>query len=124
MRHFLDLLEVDGEEIDQLMRETQRLKAAQQRHEPTPLLQGRVLGMIFEKPSLRTRVSFQSAIAQLGGSSIFLTGKEVGIGARESVADVARTLSEYVDAVVLRTFEHATVETFAQHAKSIKNAQP
>ena len=72
--------------------------------------------MIFEKPSLRTRVSFQSAIAQLGGSSIFLAGKEVGLGSRESVADVARTLCEYVDAIVLRTFEHATLETFAQFA--------
>ncbi len=116
MRHFLDLLEVDGEEIGLLLRETQRLKEAQRRREVTPVLQGRVLGMIFEKPSLRTRVSFQSAIAQLGGSSIFLSGGEVGLGARESVADVARTLGEYVDAVVLRTFQHATVEQFAQHA--------
>ena len=116
MRHFLNMLEVDGKEIDQLLRETQRLKAAQKRRELTPVLQGRVLGMIFEKPSLRTRVSFQSAIAQLGGSSIFLAGKEVGLGSRESVADVARTLCEYVDAIVLRTFEHATVETFAKYA--------
>jgi ornithine carbamoyltransferase len=117
MRHFLDLLDVDGGEIDGLLRETRRLKEAQRRREVTPVLQGRVLGMIFEKPSLRTRVSFQSAIAQLGGSSIFLTGAEVGLGARESVADVARTLGEYVDAVVLRTFQHATVETFARYTR-------
>jgi ornithine carbamoyltransferase len=114
MRHFLDLFEVDGGEINQLLREARRLKEAQRRRELTPILQGRVLGMIFEKPSLRTRVSFQSAIAQLGGSSIFLAGNEVGLGSRECVADVARTICEYVDAVVLRTFQHATVQTFAK----------
>jgi ornithine carbamoyltransferase len=71
---------------------------------------------VFEKPSLRTRVSFQAAMAQLGGASMFLSGKEVGLGSRESVPDCARTLSQYVDGVVLRVFQQATVETFAAHA--------
>ncbi len=84
--------------------------------ERTLTLTGRVLGMVFEKPSLRTRVSFHSAMAQLGGSCVFLAGKEVGLGSRESLPDFARIMSQYVDAVVLRTFSHATVETFAKFA--------
>jgi ornithine carbamoyltransferase len=116
MRHFLDLLDSTPDEIAHLFDETARLKAAHARHEPTPSLLGRVLGLVFDKPSLRTRVSFQAAIAQLGGTSIFLGGKEVGLGSRESVPDFARTISQYVDAVVLRTFSHETVEAFAQHA--------
>jgi ornithine carbamoyltransferase len=116
MRHFLDLLDLTPDEITHLFRETARLKAAHARHEPTPVLLGRVLGMVFEKPSLRTRVSFQAAMAQLGGTSLFLSGKEVGLGSRESVPDFARTICQYVDAVVLRTYSHETVETFARHA--------
>jgi len=116
MRHFLDLLDWTGEEITALFRETARLKAAHGRREAKPVLLGRVLGLVFEKPSLRTRVSFQAAIAQLGGASLFMSGTEVGLGSRESVPDFARTLSEYVDAVVLRTFLHETVELFAANA--------
>jgi ornithine carbamoyltransferase len=116
MRHFLSLLDWTGPEITSLFEETSRLKAAHQRQEATPLLLGRVLGMVFEKPSLRTRVSFQAAIAQLGGASVFMAGSEVGLGSRESVPDFARTMSEYVDAVVLRTFTHETVELFAANA--------
>jgi ornithine carbamoyltransferase len=116
MRHFLDLLDLTPEEINNLLEETARLKAAHQRRERTPSLLGRVIGLVFEKPSLRTRVSFQAAIAQLGGASVFTSGSEVGLGSRESVPDFARTISQYVDAVVLRTFSHQTVESFAAHA--------
>jgi ornithine carbamoyltransferase len=116
MRHFLDILDVSVEELKSLLQEAARLKAAHERREPTPLLQGRVLGLIFEKPSLRTRVSFETAMAQLGGASVFLSGAEAGMGTRESVPDFARVMSQYVDGVVLRTFLHATVETFAAHA--------
>jgi len=116
MRHFLDILDVNAEELKSLLLEAARLKAAHERREPTPLLQGRVLGLIFEKPSLRTRVSFETAMAQLGGASVFLSGAEAGMGTRESVPDFARVMSQYVDGVVLRTFQHATVETFAAHA--------
>src|SRR5579885_1818650 len=113
MRHFLDLLDLTPDEINHLLDEAARLKASRRRD---PVLLGRVLGLVFEKPSLRTRVSFQAAIAQLGGSSVFLGGAEAGLGSRESVPDFARTISQYVDAVVLRTFSHATVEAFAAHA--------
>src|SRR4051794_18231373 len=87
MRHFLDLLDVSREEIYDLFVRAARLKAARQRGRQAPLLLGRVLGLIFEKPSMRTRVSFETAMAQLGGASVFLSGKEVGLGSRESVPD-------------------------------------
>ena len=116
MRHFLTLLDLSSDELLSLLADATQLKAAHARRQPTPALLGRVLGLVFEKPSLRTRVSFQAAIAQLGGASVFMNGQEVGLGSRESVADVARTISQYVDAVVLRTFHHETVEAFAAHA--------
>ncbi len=116
MRHFLDLLDLSSDDIGGLLDEATRLKAAHVGGQATPILLGRVLGLVFEKPSLRTRVSFQAAIAQLGGASVFMNGHDVGLGSRESVADVARTISQYVDAVVLRTFKHETVEAFASHA--------
>ena len=117
MRHFLDLLDLTSEEIAHLLEETARLKQACQRGERTPTLLGRVLGLVFEKPSLRTRVSFEAAIAQLGGASVFMTGQEAGMGSRESVPDFARVMSQLVDAVVLRTFRHTTVEEFAAHSR-------
>ena len=80
------------------------------------MLEGRVLGILFEKPSLRTRVSFEMAIRQLGGQAIYLSPAEVGLGQRESAADVARVLSRYVDAVAIRTFSHDTLEEFAAAA--------
>ena len=116
MRHFLDSLDLSPDELHHLLDEAARLKKLHAKHKTPLKLQGRVLGLVFEKPSLRTRVSFQAAIAQLGGASVFMAGQEVGLGSRESVADVARTISQYVDAVVLRTFQHRTVEAFAQHA--------
>jgi ornithine carbamoyltransferase len=116
MRHFLDLLDLSADELNHLLDEAARLKAAHQRHEVTPLLQGRVLGLIFEKPSLRTRVSFETAMAQLAGAAIFLSSNEAGMGSRETVPDFARVMSQYVDGVVLRTFRHATVEMFAAYA--------
>src|SRR2546425_9277800 len=116
MRHFLDLLDLTPKEINSLLQATARLKKAHRQGRRKPLLLGQVLGLVFEKPSLRTRVSFQTAMAQLGGASVFLTGKEVGLGSRESVPDFARIMSQYVDAVVLRTFSHATVVTCAEYA--------
>src|SRR6266446_964408 len=116
MRHFLDLVDLSSDEITHLLRETARLKTASAGGDRTPVLQGRVLGLVFEKPSLRTRASFQSAMAQLGGSSVFMTGTEAGLGSRESVPDFARVMSQYVDAIVLRTYSHSTVEEFAAYA--------
>src|SRR5207253_3617405 len=92
-----------------------RLKAARRirRSDEAPL-RGRVVGLVFEKPSLRTRVSFESAVAQLGGTSLFLPGNEVGLGWRESHEDFARVIGQYVDALVLRVFRHDTVDGVAK----------
>ncbi len=116
MRHFLTLLDLKPEEIHHLLAETMALKAAHQRGERAPLLASRVLGLVFEKPSLRTRASFEAAMAQMGGASIFLSAADGPIGVRESVPDFARTLAEYVDAVVLRVFRQQTVEEFSAHS--------
>jgi len=76
----------------------------------------RVLACVFHKPSLRTRVSFEVAIRQLGGSSLYITNQEIGLGERESIYDVANVLSRFVDAIMIRTFEHAHVEELAEHS--------
>jgi ornithine carbamoyltransferase len=114
MRHFLDLLDLNPDELTHLLRETSRLKDAHRQGQRESLLANRVLGMIFEKPSLRTRASFEAAMAQMGGSAIFMNGSDAGMGKRESVPDFARTMSAYVDAVVLRTFSHQTIVEFAR----------
>jgi len=80
------------------------------------LLSGKMLALVFEKPSLRTRVSFEAAMRQLGGESLYLSPAEVGLGKRESVPDVARVLSRYVDVIVARTFSHQTLELLADSA--------
>ena len=77
---------------------------------------GRMLACVFAKPSLRTRVSFEVAIRQLGGSGLFITDKEIGMGTRESVKDVAQVLSRLVDAIMIRWFDHGEVVELAQHA--------
>lgn len=83
---------------------------------PSTVLAGQSLALLFEKPSLRTRVSFDIAMQQLGGHTVYLSQSEVGLGGREPVADVARTLSRYVDIIAARTFSHATLESLAEHA--------
>ncbi len=114
MRHFIDLLDWDGEQINKLLKEAARIKKATLKGNRKPVLAGKTLGMIFEKPSLRTRVSFQAGMAQLGGQAIFLNGSDAGLGKRESLPDIVRTLCEFVDAVVLRTFQHENVTEFAR----------
>ena len=81
------------------------------------LLSGKTLAIMFEKPSLRTRVSFEVAMRQLGGHTIYLSPGEVGLGQRESVSDVARVLSRYVDAIAARTFSHQTLEILASYSR-------
>jgi ornithine carbamoyltransferase len=117
MRHYLKLSDLSPKDIRHLLNETAALKAAHGRGDRTPLLAGKVLGMVFEKPSLRTRASFEAAMAQMGGGSIFLSAADGPIGQRESVPDFARTLGSYVDAVVLRVFRQQTVEEFAAHSR-------
>src|SRR5436305_10647006 len=116
MRHFLTLLDLSPDEVRSLLAETARLKAGLTRGERPQLLEGRILGMIFEKQSLRTRVSFEAGMAQLGGRSIFLSATDGPIGQRESVPDFALTLSEFVDIVAMRVFSHKTLEEFAAYS--------
>jgi ornithine carbamoyltransferase len=115
-RHFLDLFDVDADDCRDLLDLALELKAEARHGLRPPLLAGRNLGMVFEKPSLRTRVSFEAAVSQLGGNAIALRGEDVGLGVRESVADFARVISQYVDAFAVRTFSHATIQELARHA--------
>src|SRR3954462_7071475 len=116
MKHFLNLIDLTAEELNGLLVSAARLKESQARRIPAHTLSGRVVGLIFEKPSLRTRVSFESGVAQLGGTSLYLPGNEVGLGWRETHADFARTIAHYLDALVLRVYRHDTLDAVAQHA--------
>jgi ornithine carbamoyltransferase len=114
MRHVLTLFDLTAKEIERIFAVTEDLKSKFDQGIREPLLPGRVLALLFEKPSLRTRVSFETAMTNLGGNSLFL-GKDVGWGERESVADFAQVLGQYVDAVVCRTNSHAKIEDLAKH---------
>jgi ornithine carbamoyltransferase len=116
VRHFVDLFDLTADEARELLGRASELKREHARGLRTPYLPGRTIGLIFEKPSLRTRVSFEAAIAQLGGGAIFLRDKDVGMGRRESVADFARVISQYVDALAVRTYAHETIEELARFA--------
>lgn len=116
MKHFLTIIDLSNDELCSLLTESARLKAAHVRRIPAHSLSGRVVALVFEKPSLRTRVSFESGIAQLGGTSMYLPGNEVGLGWRETLADFARTISQYVDALVLRVYRHDTLTGLAAHS--------
>ena len=115
-RHFLDLFDITPVEALSLLDLADRLKREDREGRRPQILQGRILGLIFEKPSLRTRVSFEAAMARLGGNVVFLRGKDIGLGVRESVEDFARVISQYVDAIAIRTFAHATIEELAANA--------
>lgn len=113
MRHFLTLLDLSPEELNWVINRAIELKnmhRAGDIHEP---LKNKVLGMIFEKSSTRTRVSFEAGMAQLGGSAIFLSPRDTQLGRGEPIEDSARVLSRMVDVVMIRTFDHETVERFA-----------
>jgi ornithine carbamoyltransferase len=115
-RDFLRVADWSRAELTEVLDLADRLKAEQHRREEHRLLPGRSVGLIFEKPSLRTRVSFEVAITQLGGTPVHLTGPEIGLGHRESTREMGRVLSGYLDAIVLRTFSQSLVEELAEHA--------
>src|SRR5215218_3229631 len=117
MKHFINVADHSAEELRHLLDVAHRLK---KQHKTTgrndPLLAGKTLAMVFEKPSLRTRVSFSVAMTHLGGQGLILRDEEVGLGKREPVQDVARVLSGMVDGIMARTFEHEKVTSLAKHA--------
>src|SRR5437868_13682130 len=107
MRHILDIPDLSADEISHLLTDAARLKAARRVRRADDLpLRGRVVGLVFEKPSLRTRVSFEAAVAQPAGTSLFLPGHEVGLGRRETVEDFAQAIGQYADEFVRRVYHH------------------
>ncbi len=115
MRHLITLADLSAAEIERIFDLTKQLKTNYTRGIREPILPGRVMALLFEKPSLRTRVSFEAAMINLGGSSLFL-GDDVGFGARESMADFGRVLSQFVDVIVARTKKHETVVELAKYS--------
>lgn len=113
MPHFLNLMDQPVDVLERLLDRAAALKA--DRTLARTALAGKVVGLVFEKPSLRTRVSFEVAAAQLGGTSLFFPGNEIGLGWREPLPDFARVMSRYVDALVLRVFRQETVDELATH---------
>ena len=114
MRHLLTVADLTSSEIDRIFAITEDLKTKFSQGLREPLFPGRVMGLIFEKPSLRTRCSFEAGMVQLGGGTMFL-GSDVGFGSRETVADFGRVISQFVDCIVIRAFDHSTVEELARH---------
>jgi ornithine carbamoyltransferase len=111
-KDLLSISDLTREDIESLIRDAVNLKERGW----SSMLDGKILAILFEKPSLRTRVSFEVAMRQLGGQAIYLSPAEVGLGERESVSDVARVLSRYVDIITARTFSHQTVEALANYS--------
>ncbi len=115
-RDFVDLGDFDAAQILELLCLAQELKAQEKAGQRQPLLAGRSLAMVFQKPSLRTRVSFDVGMHQLGGHALYLSPDEIRLGERESIADVARVLSRYVDAIMARVFAHEDILELARWA--------
>lgn len=116
MYHLLTLDDLNAVEMAHLFTQAHMLKLARRTPKGLPPLTGQTIALLFEKPSLRTRVSFEVAALELGAQSLYLSPQEVGLGKREAVVDVARVLSSYVQAIVIRTFSHALLAEFAQAA--------
>ena len=115
-RHFLTLLDLTGEELQGILRRAAELKALRREGARHETLHGRVLGMVFEKSSTRTRVAFESGMSQLGGHAMFLSSRDMQLDRGEPVEDTARVLSRMVDGIVVRTYSHEGLERFAQYS--------
>src|SRR5512142_1798591 len=116
MDHFLDISNQSPQELQDLLDLAVRLKKEYFAGGNPPLFKGKVLGMIFQKPSLRTRVSFDMAMRHMDGDALYLSPNEIGLGKRESTADVARVLAGYVQILMARVFAHADVVELAKWA--------
>lgn len=118
LRHFLDLTDIPAEELRGMLDAGRAMKAALKANgrDPARPLAGKILAMIFDRPSTRTRVSFDVAMRQLGGETIVLSGQEMQIGRGETISDTAKVLSRYVDAIMIRTLDHEGVQELARVA--------
>jgi len=114
MKHFLAISDLSSGEVQDLLDLAIKLKEEYFKKGNPPYFKGKVLGMIFQKPSLRTRVSFDMAMRHMGGDALYLSPNEIGLGKRESIADIARVLSGYVHTLMARTFDHAHVLELAK----------
>jgi len=114
-KDFLSLKEVEPYDLELVFKTAEKMKKTPQNF--TGKLKGKTLALLFQKPSIRTRVSFQVGISQLGGHSVYMDPQELPLGERESIKDVARVLSRYCDVVVTRTYSHSDVEEFAKYAR-------
>jgi ornithine carbamoyltransferase len=114
VKHFLDLADWSPDDLWAMIKLAVELKEQWRSKGNPPLLAGRALGMVFQKPSLRTRVSFEMGMQHLGGHALYLSPQEIGLGKRESIADIARVLGGYVDAIMARTFDHQHVVELAR----------
>jgi len=115
-RNFVSVKDFSTEEIWQTLQTAERLKLAHYRGDNRPLLAGKTLAMIFQKPSLRTRVSFETGMTRLGGHAIYLAPGDIKLGARETTEDIAMVVSRFADLIMARTFGHDIVEDLAKHA--------
>ncbi len=115
-RHFLTLLDLSGQELKDIIDRACELKILLDQGTPHELLRNKVLAMVFEKSSTRTRVSFEAGMNQMGGSAIFLSPQDTQLGRGEPVEDTARVLSRMVDAIMIRTFEHEKIERMADYS--------
>jgi ornithine carbamoyltransferase len=116
VRHFLDLIDIPKPELQGMIDRSRAMKDALKSGEQKKPLAGKTLAMVFDKPSTRTRVSFDVGMRQLGGESIMLTAQEMQLGRGETLADTARVLSRFVDAIVIRILDHKDVEELAKYA--------
>ena len=117
VRHFLTLQDLTPEELHQIIRRAIEMKEEIRTGTAGEPFKNKVLGMIFEKSSTRTRVSFEAGMAQMGGSALFLSSRDTQLGRGEPIEDSARVLSRMLDIVMIRTFEHEKIERFAQYSK-------
>ena len=115
MKHLLKMLDLSGDQILDLLNMADQLKYEQKHHIPHPHLSGQSLGMIFQKSSTRTRVSFEVGMYQLGGQALFLSSNDLQIGRGEPVQDTARVLSRYLDGIMIRTYDQQEVEALARY---------
>ena len=116
MKHFLAISDLNHEELQALLDLAVRLKEERRAGSNKPILAGKNLAMVFQKPSLRTRVSFEMGMRHLGGDALYLSPNEIGLGKREAISDVSRVLSGYVDGIMARVFAHEHVLELARHA--------
>ena len=115
-KNLVSINDLSREEVTQILETAEIIKLRHYSHEEQPLLKGKVLGMIFQKPSLRTRVSFETGMIQLGGQAIYLGPGDIKLGQREATKDIARVLSRYVNGIMARTFSHEIMLELAKHS--------